>query len=682
MKTVRAIFQWVFLVSAMALPTFAGVTTFQVLGSGTSDFTGMGRVGGISKDGSVIVGAGLALSSGTLAKWEMQSFKWTAATQTLFLDTSFSLSSMATGVSDNGNTIVGWRQTGPSVDRQGAFGRVGAAYKTFRLNSTTDIWNSAVLDVSGSGTLAVGYCPTDQSTTFAPVAASWTITTSGTIYVSSYGDLPGGVTESTAKRISGDTLTVVGWGTSANGVEAIQIKSGTMTSLGVLSGGKYFSEANDVSTDGSVIVGRSNSANGIEAFRWTSALGMQGLGDLPGGAFVSEATGVSGDGTIIVGIGNSTIDADVFIWDTSHGMRRLAAVCAAAGIDLSGYSLAYCRPVISEDGDTIAGDAISPTMDQVMFRLSGVRTALALPITLYWQGDDNANTWDAATTANWSDGSALANFINGSPVIFDDQGSSTPAVMLTGTLQPTMVTVNTGSNYTFSGAGSLSGTMSLVKSGSGTLTLTGTHNYTGGTFVNGGTLTAKGQFSDSGNTGLQIGSGATLNLFGGAVNAPVSVASGGFLTGAGTINGKMTNNGTVAASTGGTLAITGTVTNNGVMRLTGGTLLQLSGALVNNGVIDVINGGITFPSNFVNNGTVLDAKSVRTKSFLCNGPDMVLTIVSTTGHHYTLQRSDSLTAGTWQPVGPAQDGAGGILTFSDSGGSARARQFYRIVVTP
>lgn len=678
MKTFRAIFQWVFLVTAMALPAFGGVTTFQILGSGTSDFTGMGRIGGISKDGTIIVGTGLALS-----KWEMQSIKWTAATQTQFLDTSFCLGSMAYGVSDNGNTIVGGRQTGPSVDRLGAFGRVGTTYKTFRLNSTTDIWNSAALDVSGSGTLVVGFCPTDQSTTFAPVAASWTITSSTAAYVTSYGDLPGGVTESAAKRISGDGLTIVGWGTSASGVEGVQIKSGTMSSLGVLSGGRYFSEANDVSTDGSVIVGRSNSAKGIEAFRWTSALGMQGLGDLPGGPFSSEATGVSGDGTIIVGIGNSSIDADVFIWDATHGMRRLAAVCGAAGIDLSGWRFTYCRPVISKDGDTIAGDAISPSQDQVVFRLSGVRSALALPITLYWQGDDSANTWDAATTANWSDGAAAANFINGGPVIFDDTGSTTPAVMLTGTFQPTNVTVNSSLNYTFSGAGSLSGTMSLVKSGSGALTLTGTHNYTGGTFVNGGTLTVGGRLSDNGTTGLQVASGATFSLLGGAVNAPVSVASGGFLTGAGTINGKVTNNGIVAASTGGTLAITGTVTNNGVMRLTGGTLLQLSGALINNGVIDVINGGgITFPANFVNNGTVLDAKSVRTKTFSLNGSDMVLTIVSATGHHYALERSDSLAAGSWQQVGLTQDGTGGVLTFSDPGGSARARQFYRIVVTP
>jgi len=161
------------------------------------------------------------------------------------------------------------------------------------------------------------------------------------------------------------------------------------------------------------------------------------------------------------------------------------------------------------------------------------------------------------------------------------------------------------------------------------------------------------------------------------------VASGGFVAGTGTINGNVTNNGTVAPSTAGTLSITGTFTNNGVMRLTSGTPLQLSGALINNGVIDIINGGINFPSYFVNNGVLLDAKSVRVKTYSNNGSDIVLTILSTTGHHYALQRNDSLGTGTWQQVGLTQDGTGGILTFSDPGGFARTpRQFYRIVVTP
>ena len=40
----------------------------------------------------------------------------------------------------------------------------------------------------------------------------------------------------------------------------------------------------------------------------------------------------------------------------------------AAGVDLNGWRFPYCRPVISEDGNHLTGDAISPQMDQVVLR--------------------------------------------------------------------------------------------------------------------------------------------------------------------------------------------------------------------------------------------------------------------------------------------------------------------------
>ncbi len=148
-----------------------------------------------------------------------------------------------------------------------------------------------------------------------------------------------------------------------------------MVSLGDLTGGLDFSEALGVSSDGTVIVGRSESSNGMEAFRWTSS-GISGLGDLPGGAFQSIATGVSGDGEIVVGLGTSAADNEAFVWEEERGMRSLSALCSAAGIPISGYRFTYCRPVISEDGDSMAGDAIAPDQTQVLWRLSGLRSLL------------------------------------------------------------------------------------------------------------------------------------------------------------------------------------------------------------------------------------------------------------------------------------------------------------------
>ena len=70
----------------------------------------------------------------------------------------------------------------------------------------------------------------------------------------------------------------------------------------------------------------------------------------------------------------------------------------------------------------------------------------------------------------------------------DDSGSATPAVVLSGPLQPAAVLVDASAkNYTLTG-GTFSGAMALTKRGSGTLTLRSNHTHTGGTTIEDGTL--------------------------------------------------------------------------------------------------------------------------------------------------------------------------------------------------
>jgi hypothetical protein len=57
-------------------------------------------------------------------------------------------------------------------------------------------------------------------------------------------------------------------------------------------------------------------------------------------------------------------------------MRSLAALLKAAGVDVSGWRFTYCKPVISGDGDVLAGEAIDPRYDQVIWRLTGLRSIL------------------------------------------------------------------------------------------------------------------------------------------------------------------------------------------------------------------------------------------------------------------------------------------------------------------
>jgi probable HAF family extracellular repeat protein len=359
-----------------ALATGLSAATFEVLPA-SGDFVGMGQIGAISADGATVAAAGWSLAS-----WGPQAVKWTPLDGARRLDTATTpAAGAAWGVSANGTVLAGWRFN--------STGRA-ACWVNGAPRALTSLNNAVALDVSRDGTIAVGRNATSNSNTAYGTAARWSTATG---VATSLGDLPGGLTHSEATRISADGTTIVGWATSAAGVVAFRAPSGsTMVSLGDLSGGRVFSEALAVSADGAVVVGRSHSGLGIEAFRWTTGTGMVGLGDLPGGAYQSSATAVSGDGTIVVGLGTSAADGEVFVWEPSRGMRSLSAITRAAGLPLDNYRFTYCRPVLSEDGDTIAGDAIAPDQTQVLWRLTGLRALLANIPTPAVQIQIEANT--------------------------------------------------------------------------------------------------------------------------------------------------------------------------------------------------------------------------------------------------------------------------------------------------
>ncbi|MHA6718118.1 autotransporter-associated beta strand repeat-containing protein [Sphingomonas sp. RS6] len=129
-----------------------------------------------------------------------------------------------------------------------------------------------------------------------------------------------------------------------------------------------------------------------------------------------------------------------------------------------------------------------------------------------------------------------------------------------------------GSDGTYAGA--MSGTGALVKTGAGTLTLTGANSYTGGTTVEAGTLV-----------------GDTTSLQGAVTNSgTVEFAQGSD----GTYAGAMSGTGALVKTGSGTLTLTGANSYTGGTTVEAGTLVgdttSLKGAVANSGTVEFAQG--------------------------------------------------------------------------------------------
>jgi autotransporter-associated beta strand protein len=261
-------------------------------------------------------------------------------------------------------------------------------------------------------------------------------------------------------------------------------------------------------------------------------------------------------GTVTPSFSSAPVSGNVYTLFTSGALTGLPAVDPNAAVS----RLAY---------------ALGASGNNVTLTVTGATKALT------WTGA-NGSTWNLNSTQNFNDATlAPEKFLQQDSVTFD--GATPGTITLTGVLQPSSITVNSSSDYTFAGPGSIdSGT--LTKTGAGTLTLTGTNSYAGGTTITGGTVSfANGALG----TGPITMNGGTLKWDGANTQdvsqrvAMVPATTASFDTNGNTV----TFNAPVGGGTSGALTKmgTGTLILNGANTYTGATTVSSGTLSVGNG---------------------------------------------------------------------------------------------------
>ncbi|WP_147155712.1 autotransporter outer membrane beta-barrel domain-containing protein, partial [Reyranella soli] len=287
-------------------------------------------------------------------------------------------------------------------------------------------------------------------------------------------------------------------------------------------------------------------------------------------------------------------------------------------------------------------------------------------------------------------------------------------------LNNAQVTINQATNGTY--AGNMSGTGGLLVSGTGTVILSGSNSYSGGTMVTGGTLQGTttslqgtivnnatvafnqasiGTYAGSmfGSGGVSIGGGGTVIFTGGnSYTGGTSIAAGSTLqlgngtTAGGSIQGNIANNGLlvfnqpVTATYGGVMSGTGGFTlQQGTVTVTGNN--TYSGPTTVNGGMLVVNGSLASTVT-LNNGSTLGGSGnvgslVANNAVIAPGNSIGTMTVngnfSQNGGTYVVEANAAGQADRINATGAATIGGGATVSVLAAAGTYQRNTTYTIL---
>jgi fibronectin-binding autotransporter adhesin len=522
---------------------------------------------------------------------------------------------------------------------------------------------AGTLDISGAGQLGSGnYAPAIATSgvlrfsTSANQTLAGIISGAGSLVKSGTGNLtlPATHTYTGPTSVTGGKLTVAGALDAASAV--------TVSGSGVLTGNGSVNGAVTVNPGAAISVGNAAAGEislGSLTFPTTGTINVAEL-DKYGGfktpIFLANNLVANG------GAGSITVNLPPVI--LAAGIYNLVEVDGTINATASQFALGTAPALGNRQSGAIKIDS-----GFVVYEVSGIN-----PI---WTGSGNGQ-WTTAVQSpkNWKTNVAT-DFINGDGVTFNDTAPGSTTVTLAGTVVPSSVLFNhsTAKDYSLTGAGAITGAGLLTKSGTGTLTIGTTNNYSGGTIINGGVLDLL--------TGGTLGSGA-VTLAGARLNLTDPIFGNAIVTTDGTLGGSSYQINGVISGNSLNIAASGIVSLNAVNTYTGATTVvsgglelvgpgqlgagDYAGAITNPALLrfdttadQILRGAISGAGQLVKNKAstlTLNGVNIYTGPTIVNGG--------------TLRMGTSTAMGAYQAGRPATQvvvASGGTLEFNGIGGA-------------
>ena len=344
---------------------------------------------------------------------------------------------------------------------------------------------------------------------------------------------------------------------------------GGVLSVGSLAGNNALSASAGATANvsgGSLSLGSANNAGNLNFTATSGTIALTGLAGSGSTTFAAAASIPTMSG------GTVTVAGPAAIGTASGGTANLnGPVATIASLGNASVNLGNATALTVGSGSLVSGMIAGPGS----LNLAGPGT-LTLAVSTGYTG----GTTISAGTLQIGNGGTVGDIVGGA-------------------VDNSVLAFKRGGTYTF--PGNISGSGSIVQSGSGTLILAGSNSYGGATTVTAGTLQFATLAALPPTTPLSVASGATINLNG--VNVTASAIGGSGVVALGTatltlndttttlLSAQVTGPGSLIKSGPGTLVLTASEGYSGGTTITGGTLQigngvasgSLAGNLLNNG---------------------------------------------------------------------------------------------------